>query len=465
MAADAAVNSTFTLTNTLGCSASKPFNPTFTATPASTVSGANTDLTLAVTAGAKNEYLRNFNLKLPVGLVADTTATNTTCSQAQAAAATCTAASQVGAVVTKLGTGTETLDLPGTIHNVTPNSDEPARMAVLVPVLVGPYDLGKLTIPVPTSLRCLDYGVDATALLPTKYEGINVRLAEMSMTLDGVADQGTGSTADDKGFIKNPSKCDAVGSTNPMRADLVPLTGSTAARNVNYPVTGCPVDFSPNPTLTISGTTGTTAVPTGMTLQIDSSASNPTVGSVVTTMPLGMTLNPAVANANGGLAACSTSQIDSNADACPLGSRIGSIELVTPLLPGTKTGYVYLETPGSTAATRYKMAMVVDLPGTKLIVRGTAAVDGSSDISGGLGATDGGSPTGRVVASFPSIPDLGFTQLKIAFNGGPQALFTNSETAGTQTVVGRDHPAVGWIDDHRQRHVQHRLRRQRIAGI
>ncbi|MBJ7458980.1 MAG: hypothetical protein JHD02_07330, partial [Thermoleophilaceae bacterium] len=441
--ANALVDSTFTLTDTLGCSASKPFNPTFTATPASTVSGANTDLELTVTAGAKNEYLRNFNVKLPVGLVADTTATDTTCSQASAAAATCTAASQVGSVTTKLGTGTETLDLTGTIHNVVPNASEPARLAAIVPVLVGPYNLGKLTIPVPTSLRPSDYGVDATALLPTKYEGINVRLAEMSMTLNGIADQGDGPGANDKGFIKNPSKCDAVGSSNPMRADLVPLTGSTAARSVDYPVTGCPIDFSPDPTLTISGTTGTTAVPTGMTLQIDSSASNPTVGSVVTTMPLGMTLNPAVANANGGLDACSTSQIDSDADACPLGSRIGSVELITPLLPGTKTGYVYLETPGSTAGTRYKMALVVDLPGTKLIVRGTAAVDGSSDISGGLGATDGGSPTGRVVATFPSIPDLGFTQLKIAFDGGPQALFTNAETAGVQTVSAEITPQSG----------------------
>jgi hypothetical protein len=445
--ADAAVNSTFTLTNTLGCSGSKPFNPTFTADAADTTSGANTDLDLTVTAGAKNEYLRNFNLKLPVGLVADTTATNDTCSQAQAAAATCAPASLVGEVTTKLGTGTETLDLPGEIHNVTPNSDEPARLAVIVPVLVGPYDLGKLTIPVPTSLRGSDYGVDATALIPTKYEGINVRLAEMAMTLYGVADQGNGPGADDKGFIKNPSKCDD-GSNTKIAADLVPLTGSTVTRSADYPVTGCPRDFAPDPTLTVSGTTGTTALPTGMTLQFNSAASNPTIGSIETTMPLGMTLNPAVADLNGGINACPTATINAlisnpNAPACPAASKVGDVSLITPLLPGTKTGAIYLEEPGNTAATRYKLVMIVDLPGTKLVVRGSTTVDGSSDLAGGLGATDGGGPTGRIAADFDSIPDLGFTQLTIAFSGGANALFTNSETAGTQTVAAEITPQSG----------------------
>jgi uncharacterized membrane protein len=447
--ADANINSTFTTTNTLGCSPTKPFNPTLTVTQASSTSGANTDLTLDVTAGAKNEYLKNFNLHLPVGLVADTTATTTTCTQAQAAAATCTAASRVGTLTTKLGTGGETLDLQGSIYNVVPNSSEPARLAAIVPVVVGPYDLGKLTIPVPTSLRGSDYGVDATTQIPFRYEGISVRLAQMTMKLFGAADQGTlGNTADDKGFIKNPSKCDLTGSTNPLKADFVPLTGSTVARTVNYVVDGCPRNFSPNPTLTLSNTTNTTAAPTGMTLQFDSAASNPTIGSVVTTMPLGMTLNPAVANLNGGISACPTATITAlqsnpNAPACPAASKVGDVSLVTPLLPGTKTGSIYLEEPGNTAATRYKLVMVVDLPGTKLIVRGATTVDGSSDISGGVGATDLAGPNGRIVANFASIPDLGFTQLKIAFSGGPDALFTNSETAGTQTVAAQITPQSG----------------------
>jgi hypothetical protein len=445
---DSTSSPTFTLTNTLGCGA-KAFAPTFTASAASTVSGANTDLTMTVTAGGpKNEYLRNFIAHLPVGLVADTTATTTTCTQAQAAAATCTAASLVGTVNSKLGTGTETLPVSGSIYNVVPNSDEPARLAAILPVLVGPYNLGKLSIPVSTALRGGDYGVDATAQLPTKYEGINVRLAQMQMILKGTADQGTVPTGDDKGFIKNPSKC-GPGTSNQLKADLVPLNGSTVTRAVDYPVTGCPRNFSPNPTLTASVSDNRTALPTGMTLQFDSAASNPTIGSVVTTMPLGMTLNPAVANLNGGINVCSTAAIDAiianpSAPACPSASKVGDVSLITPLLPGTKTGSLYLETPGNTAATRYKLVMIIDLPGTKLVVRGVTTVDGSTTIpTGGTGATDTGSPTGRITATFNSIPDLGFTQLKLIFGSGPDALFTNGETAGVQTVSAQIAPQSG----------------------
>ena len=58
-----------------------------------------------------------------------------------------------------------------------------------------------------------------------------------------------------------------------------------------------------------------------MTLQFNSAASNPTIGSIVTTMPQGMTLNPAVADLNGGINACSTATINAlalnpNAPAC-----------------------------------------------------------------------------------------------------------------------------------------------------
>ncbi len=446
--ADANVNNTYTTTGTgTGCATQETFNPSFTATAASTVSGANTDLNLGVANNITNDYLREFNLKLPAGLVASTTATTTRCTQVQAAAATCTAASRVGTISTDLGTGSEKLSVPGTIYNVVPNSDEPARLAAIIPVVVGPYNLGNLSLPVTTQLRGDDYGVDTKTTIPYKYEGIAVKIANMSMQLFGTVDQGTVPTGDDAGFIKNPSKCDAVGSSIPIRAELKTLGGSTVTKSVNYPVTGCPKNFVSAPTLTISGTTGTTAVPTGMTLQIDSSDQNPTVGSVNTTMPLGMTLNPAVAKLNGGIAACSTSTIDDIKNGvggtCPAASKVGDVSLVTPLLPGTQTGSVYLEQPGSSAATRYKLAIIVDLPGTRLVVRGSVAVDGSSDITGGVGSTGTAGTTGRIVASFPSIPDLGFTQLSIAFSGGANALLTNAETPGTQTVDAQITPQSG----------------------
>ena len=155
-------------------------------------------------------------------------------------------------------------------------------------------------------------------------------------------------------------------------------------------------------------------------------------------MPAGMSINPSVGN---GLLACTTANIDAGAAACATGSEMGTVSLTTPLLPGTQTGKIYLETPGNTAATRYKLAIVVNLPGQTLIVHGTAQVNGSTDIAGGTGATDSGS--GDVTADFPNIPDLGFTNLTLAFNTGDSALFSNPETCATNTLSGVITPSSG----------------------
>ncbi len=407
------------------CPGTQPFSPSFTATAATYASGANTDLELTVDAGAKEQALRNFNLQLPAGLVADTTATPR-CTQVDAADGNCAANTQVGTLATALGTGSETLDLAGTIHNVEPNADEPARLAAILPVVVGPYDLGKLSIPVPTALRASDYGVNAETQIPLRYEGIAVRIKQMVMDLAG--------EVGGNGFIKNPSSCDA----GTITADLISSEGANVSESSAYTATGCPLDFAVDPTITVSGTEAETAVPTGLTLDIASDPSNSSISAITTTMPTGMSINPAVGN---NLDACSTSDIDAGGDACPTESQIGTVELVTPLLPGTQLGKVYLETPGGTAATRYRLAIVVDLPGTNLIARGTATVDGSSDLVDGLGSKNSG--TGDVVASFPSIPDLNFTSMQIAFASGPDALFVNAEACGTQTVSAEFSPHSG----------------------
>ncbi len=427
---DANVNATFnTSYDGVGapCPGTQPFAPTFSASASTYATGANPDLTLIVDAGSKDQALSEFNISLPAGLVADTDAVPQ-CTQSAAAAGTCSSASQVGTVVTKLGTGTETYDLTGEIHNIVPDASEPARLQAIIPVVVGPYDLGKLSIPVPTSLRGGDYGVDTTTTIPTRYEGIAVRISQMQMLINGVVGGNN--------FMKNPSKCGA----NTISAEMISASAASVIGTQPYTVTGCPQNFVTPPTITVGSSEDETAMPTGLTLTIDSSSSNPTIGSVVTTMPDGMSLNPAVGNT---VAACPTATIDAGASGCPAASDVGDVELVTPLLPGTKTGKIYLETPGTTAATRYKLAIVIDLPGTKMIVRGVTTVDGASDLTDGMGSTDTG--TGRVVATFPSLPDLSFTQMKITFDSGPNALLTNAETCGAQTVEGQFAPQSGGV--------------------
>jgi hypothetical protein len=428
-------NSSFTLSSDGSggaCPPTQPFAPTFSVSAPDHTSGANTDLTLNVTSGNKDQQLTDFSVHLPAGLVADTDAT-AHCTQADAANAACTAGSVVGTVTTKIGTDSDinnTLELSGSIHNVEPNSNEPARLAAIMPVVVGPYDLGRLSIQVPTVLRPGDYGVDASAEIPMLYEGIRVRLRAMQMTMLG--------TVGANGFIKNPSKCDNVGS-NAVSASLTGNGGGSATLYADYAVTGCPRGFvGGDPTIAVSGVNKEVEQPTGMTLDITSPDGNPSISRIKTTLPDGMTLNPAVGNK---IEACAPTDVDN--DNCLAKSIVGSAAMETPLLPGTHTGKVVLEQAGGTAATRYKLAVILNLPGTKVIVHGVTLVDGSTDLTGGKGSTAETGVTGRITADFPSLPDLNFSHMQIKFDNGADALLANSSQCLAQSVSAEFTPHSG----------------------
>jgi hypothetical protein len=420
---DATPSPTFDLTTGDDCGAGQGFDPTFAIDDGPLpgglhTSGANEDLVMTVTAGGTDQQLRDFTMHLPVGLVADTTATKpNTCSQADAVAAICGTGSIVGTIETKLGSGSETLDIAtGEIHNVIPSHDEPARMAAIVPVDVGPYNLGRLAIPVETTLRPdPDYGVDAHTVVPLKYEGIRVRIQEMKMTMLGTV----GAPPNDKGFMKNPSRCDA--GTDAVTADFLSATSTPVTKTADYPVGGCPVDFVSPPTLAVSGVNTQIEQPTGMTLEVGTDPDNPSIKRVKTTMPEGMTINPAVGNK---VNYCPAANLV--LDTCPAASVIGEVEAQSPLIDGVHDGKVVLEQPGNTAADRYKLAMIIDVPGQKVIVHGTTAVDGSTDLVDGLGSTAEVGVTGRIVTDFPDLPDLNFSHIRITFDNGPEALLANS---------------------------------------
>ncbi|MBI5311122.1 MAG: hypothetical protein HZB14_08910, partial [Actinobacteria bacterium] len=413
------------------CPGSDPFAPVFTGSVSTTAAGGNPNLTLNVARPDKSDRLSEFNMHLPAGMVANATVVPQ-CTQASAAAGDCASTqpgSQVGTVTTAIGTGGESLTISGGgIYNVVPNANEPARLQAIIPVVVGPYDLGKLSIPVLTSLRP-DMGVDTTTTLPSRYEGIAVNIRSLSMVLNGIVGG--------NGFMINPSKCQS----NTVTADMVGATVGTVTGSFNYTTTGCPSNFVSSPTISATVNPSETAKPTGLTLGVGSSASNPTIGRIQMTFPVGMELNPAAGN---GLQACPSADITAGGTACPGASVLGSVSLTTPLLTGVQNGSIFLEQPGTTAATRYKLAIIINLPGQKLVVRGATTVDGSSDIAGGTGASDTGN--GRVTADFQNIPDLAFTNMTIAFNLGNRALFTTPQTCGSHAINATITPNSGGAD-------------------
>ncbi len=210
-----------------------------------------------------------------------------------------------------------------------------------------------------------------------------------------------------------------------------------SSRAESPPVSGCaalqfPAEIKAAPT------THEADAPSGMDFEIKVPQSESvgvpataTMKSAVVTLPSGFTVDP---SAGGGLGACSETQIGweegapgpmkFNADppACPEASKIGSLELSSPLIPHELKGEMFLasqnENPFHSTLAAY---VVVNDPITGVLIK----------IAGKF-VTD--PATGRVTAEFAENPSLPFGDLKLHFFGGPRAELATPESCGTYAV-------------------------------
>ena len=114
---------------------------------------------------------------------------------------------------------------------------------------------------------------------------------------------------------------------------------------------------------------------------------------------------------------------------CPSASRIGTLELDTPLLDGLGDelrGSIYVAQAGT------------NVSGAPIALYLEAEREGSG--GGGLLVKLAGQltqdpvPTGRLTLSLSDIPQLPLSNIELTFNGGPRALFDNPPTCGTFTT-------------------------------
>jgi hypothetical protein len=202
------------------------------------------------------------------------------------------------------------------------------------------------------------------------------------------------------------------------------------------PVTGCN-ELQFDPELKAQPTTNVADSPSGLDFELklpqteDAGVhATPALKNAAVTLPEGMTVDPSAGN---GLGACSVSQIgwlggspfnfSPARPECPESSKIGTLELTTPLIPGTLTGAMYLarqnENPFNSVLAAY---VVVDDPITGVLLK----------IAGEFKPDP---HTGRITALFAENPQLPFSDLKLHFFGGPRAELTTPENCGTFTTA------------------------------
>jgi uncharacterized repeat protein (TIGR01451 family) len=212
--------------------------------------------------------------------------------------------------------------------------------------------------------------------------------------------------------------------------------GWVQASSTSPAITGCDVmQFSPE--LFTQPTTSQADSPSGLEFEMKlpqtenaSVPATPSLKTATVTLPEGMTVDP---SAGSGLEGCSEAQIgwlggtprnfDAALPECPEASKIGTLDLETPLVPGVLAGELFLtrqsENPFGSVFGAY---VVVHDPKLGVLIK----------IAGEFKADP---HTGQITALFAENPQLPFSDLKLHFFGGPRAELATPQSCGTFTTT------------------------------
>lgn len=143
----------------------------------------------------------------------------------------------------------------------------------------------------------------------------------------------------------------------------------------------------------------------------------------VVALPAGVSINPAAAD---GLGSCLADEIgidDSAEPRCPDASRIGSVEIDSPLIAGPLEGAVYLAAPGQNELGSM-LAVYVAAERDDVLIK----------LAGRIDADPG---NGRLTVSLDELPQLPFSRLRLGFDGGPRAPLAMPAACGAFRATAR----------------------------
>ncbi len=242
-----------------------------------------------------------------------------------------------------------------------------------------------------------------------------------------------------KPFLSNPTSCGSF--TASMEADSweEPFNFSQAIDNGIGPIGECErVPFEPS--IEANPSTRSAESPTGMavSLVVPQAWENPDTISTANlkdakvTLPEGFTVNP---SAGSGLGACTPTQYESETAAslpgegCPPESKLGSIEIETPLLNEKIPGAIYLAKPYDNPFSE------PGHPGGSLLALYVVAKDPERGVLVKVaGKIEPNPVTGQLVTTFLNNPQEPFSKFTLKFRPGATAPLVSPPTCGTYTT-------------------------------
>jgi hypothetical protein len=410
--------------------------------------GAHPDLvtTFGLDHGSSNAPLggtpRDIAVALPPGLVGAANATPT-CPMGTVAnpLKACPIEAAVGEVDARVYYPPSLLQLHELVYNVTPSPDEPAAFgfSASVPVRLD------------TSLRSNgDYGITARSTNLTEAGsiiGATVRLWGVpadhngpGTILDGQSQRTYGgpSQSPRRAFLTNPSECAGSSLTASLSLDAWQNAGVFTNASFGFPlITGCEkLAFAPSvdirPDNKVAGAPAGLAVDIAVPQNTDADGlATADVRDVSVVLPVGMAVSASSAD---GLGGCSDEQIGLHtlgAATCPDSSKIGTVEVTTPLLDHPLEGEVFLGTQKSNdpqSGEMFRLFLQIAGFGVRVKLPGQVRADPA---------------TGQLTATFADNPQVPFGAFSVRFKGGARAPLVNPSTCGIKTAQAT---LTSWAD-------------------
>ena len=231
---------------------------------------------------------------------------------------------------------------------------------------------------------------------------------------------------EEKPFLTLPTECGEP-LTVTGRYDTWSLPGEYAEDSVQLPPMDSCNQLQFEPEIEAQPTTDLADAPSGLNFHLKipqnenpHGVATPALKESVVKLPAGLTLNPAAAQ---GLEGCTEAQIGLHSDAadqCPESSKLGEVEIESPLLHEPLRGFLF-------AATPYKNP-------SHSLVAGYISVYGQGVRIKLPGSFETDPQSGQITAKFPQNPQLPFENLKLSMLGGPLAALRTPAVCGTYTT-------------------------------
>jgi hypothetical protein len=409
--------------------------------------GAHADFTTTVRFTTVQDYpvedVHTVDVDLPPGITGDPTATPT-CTFAELVAgdngksARCPIDAQVGiANVFLPGGGSD----PRPVYNMEAPDDLAGLFA---------FNYTGVIVRIEPRVRATDYGISARVAqishglvingskitlwgVPSDPSHFDQRY-DPDKIIPGIGGWGASSRASRRPFMTNPTSCTSAPSVFSARAFSWQNQGAfKAAPSTDRDADGTPFIWEGceqlrfEPSIDVQPGSHMADAPSGLNVDLTLPQSESAGGlatahvkNVKVTLPEGMSVSPSSA---AGLGACGPGDIKlgSNEEpTCPASSRIGTVEIDTPLLDEPLTGDVILAQQNQNPfGTMLAMYLVARGPGVMVKLPGRIDTDPN---------------TGRVVTTFDNNPQLPFSALRLSLRGGPKAPLATPPACGRYTT-------------------------------